>query len=519
MYKDKEGIELMRPFRRNLRTKGFIFCLAIFFTLALNKFSLSDTNIPSHQTVEDPTHRTEQKIITDKDIQLHDHHPQKLEVISAEEQKKIPVAIDEFPEKSEQTLSMSPRTDTSIQVEDPTHREDSEHIAYDMPITVNKAVEKNMGYFKNSLSEKFGTWLNRSGRYLSLMRDIFQEKGLPQDLVYLALIESGFNPYAYSWAKAVGPWQFISSTAKRYGLKVNWWVDERRDPVKSTVAAAEYLNDLYDLFGSWNLAMAAYNAGERKVLNGLRRTKSGDFWDLRNTKYIKRETKEYVPRYMAATIIAKNPEMHGFVVDYHEPLKYDEVTVPSPLDLRVIAESAGTTMDEIKELNPELRRWCTPPDQPTYRIRIPEGARETFLSNLETVPENERFTGKLYKFRNGDTLDKVAKSLGVSKKIIIEANSLGKKYKLIPGDTLLIPSGGITISNAKSEKKEIAESNTDQQKRIVYKVKKGDSLHKIAQRHNTSPEKIKEWNGLKNNKLKPGDKLYIFTSLDSPVFF
>ncbi len=498
----------MRP------SKGFIFCLAIFFVLALNKLSLSDTNISSQQSAD-------QKLITDKDLQLHDHHPLKVDPIPAEEQKEIPLAVIELPSGTDQQVPVSSQKDISIaeEIQDSQPKaKDTEHVTYDMPITVNKAVEKNMGYFKNSLSEKFNIWLNRSGRYLSLMRDIFQEKGLPQDLVYLALIESGFNPYAYSWAKAVGPWQFISSTAKRYGLKVNWWVDERRDPVKSTAAAAEYLKDLYELFGSWNLAMAAYNAGERKVLNGLRRTKSEDFWDLRNTKYLKRETKEYVPRYMAATIIAKNPEIHGFVVDYHGPLQYDEVTVPSPIDLKVIAESAGTTIDEIKELNPELRRWCTPPDQLAYTIKIPAGAKESFLSSLENIPESERFTGKLYKFRNGDTIDKIAKNYGVSKKIIIEANSLGKKYKLKPGDTLLIPSGGITIPVVKSEKKEIAENDADKQNKVVYKVKSGDNLYKIAQKHNTSPEKIKEWNGLKNNKLKPGDKLYIFTSLDSLPF-
>lgn len=501
-------------------SKG-ILCLGliIFSSLIFQETSFSDTNLPAHQTFSGT-----------KDITIQGNPVLKESLPSTEDQSMQLKIIAESSLKADQHARQSSTVEESLyspdlRTEDKTQSVHGEQFTvndeqeYDMPITVNNAVVKSMDYFKSSLSERFNSWLNRSGRYLSLMREVFQEKGLPQDLVYLALIESGFNPHAYSWAKAAGHWQFISSTAKRYGLKVNWWVDERRDPIKSTVAAAEYLKDLYDLFGSWNLALAAYNAGERKVLYGLRKIKGGDFWDLRDTRYLKRETKEYVPRYMAATIIAKDPEGHGFVVDYHEPLKYDEVTVDSPTDLKVVAKCAGTTLDEIKELNPELKRWCTPPDLPTYTIRIPAGTKETFLSNLESLSDNEKFTGKTYNVKDGDTLSKIAKHFGVSTKIIIEANSLGKKYKAKPGNILLIPLEKRDIVVAKEEKKVSTIKSINQQKRIVYRVKKGDSLYKIAEKHNISPEKIKEWNGLKNNKLKPGDRLYIFTSLDSPHFF
>lgn len=382
---------------------------------------------------------------------------------------------------------------------------------YDMPITLNEIVKKRIDYFKSSISSRFNIWLNRSGRYLSLMKEILKEEGLPQDLVYLVIIESGFNPYAYSWSKAVGYWQFISSTAKRYGLKINWWVDERRDPIKSTIAAAKYLKDLYDIFGSWGLALAAYNAGEGKVFRGLSKIRGGDFWDLRDTRYLKRETKEYVPRYMAATIIAKNPEAHGFIVDYHEPLQYDEVIVAGPIDLNVIARCAETTVEEIKAFNPELKRWCTPPYLSEYTIRIPAGTKETFLSNLTGIPEEERFTAQTYRVKKGDTLKKIAKNFGVSKTDIVGANLLGKRYRPKVGDVLLIPLSERHAIIAKSEKRGSYSKVGSKQKRIIYRIKKGDTLFKIAQRYGTTVEKIKRENSLTSNRLIPGRKLYIIS--------
>lgn len=502
------------------------FGAAVFFSLSFYGISFSDTNSPARQSVVVQPLRAEDVTIQNNPVikeNLPSREEQPIQIKNIDESILKPDKHIYKPSPVEESLYIMDLNSTDKPVvlgegDSIKNPESGDLNKYDMPITVNRAVEKNMNYFKYSLYERFGSWLNRSGRYLSLMREIFQEKGLPQDLVYLALIESGFNPYAYSWARAVGPWQFISSTAKRYGLKVNWWVDERRDPVKSTIAAAEYLKDLYELFGSWNLAMAGYNAGERKVLKGLRKIKGGDFWDLRDTRYLKRETKEYVPKYMAATIIAKDPEVHGFVVDYHEPFQYDEITVNSPIDLEVIAKSAETTIDEIKTLNPELRRWCTPPDQTTYKIRIPVGKKEIFIANLENIPKDERFTGRIYRVKKGDTLDKIAKYFSVSKKNIIYTNSLGKKYKVKPGDVLLIPGRDRSTLVAGEEKKEITKKDIDQ-KKIVYLVKKGDNLSKIAQRYNTSPEKIKEWNRLTDGRLKPGDRLYIFTSLDSPAFF
>ena len=202
-----------------------------------------------------------------------------------------------------------------------------------------EAVKKNVTLFTEKIREKFSFWLSRSGKYIDLMKEILKQKDVPEEIVFLALIESGFNPYAYSPARAVGYWQFIASTAKRYGLEINWWKDERRDPEKSTVAAANYLKDLYEMFGSWNLAMAAYNAGEGKILKALNRTKTDDYWALLKTSQIRSETKNYVPKFIAASMIANSPQNFGFEdIEYHPPLNYDRVAIKSPLDLEVIAE-------------------------------------------------------------------------------------------------------------------------------------------------------------------------------------
>ena len=256
---------------------------------------------------------------------------------------------------------------------------------YQIPMILNDSVENHMEYFKTRGRDVFQRWLERSARYIPVMREIFREKSLPEDLVYVAMIESGFNPYAVSWARAVGPWQFMPHTGKLYGLRIDWWVDERKDPIKSTYAAAEHLKDLHNLFGSWPLALASYNAGAGKVQRAVLRTRSEDFWDLKASRYIRRETKNYIPKFMAATIIAKNPEAYGFVVQPVEPFVYDEVVITESTDLRLIARCAGTTFETIKELNPELKRWATPPDATRYILRIPKGTRESFLASFASM--------------------------------------------------------------------------------------------------------------------------------------
>jgi len=295
-----------------------------------------------------------------------------------------------------------------------------------------EAVAKYILFFTDKARDKFSVWLSRSGRYIELMKEILREENIPEELVYIPLIESGFNSHARSPKRAVGYWQFIAATARKYELQIDWWKDERRDPVKSTVAAAHYLSDLYEMFGSWSLAMAAYNAGEGRINRALNRTNTDDYWSLLNTRYLKRETKNYVPKFIAASLIAKFPEEFGFEeLEYHPPLYYDEVTLYSPIDLEAAAECIETKVEVIKQLNPELKRWCTPPNVPDYTLRIPEGATDIFFFNLSQM-DREPFTVDKYTVKKGDSLWRIARRTGTPVKVIRDLNP-GKRLKHLKG--------------------------------------------------------------------------------------
>ncbi|MCK5511230.1 MAG: transglycosylase SLT domain-containing protein [Thermodesulfovibrionia bacterium] len=304
----------------------------------------------------------------------------------------------------------------------------------------NKAVKKRIYMYSKKSKHDFRKNLHRAGKYLDAMSQIFREKNLPQELVFLPLIESGFRLNAYSHKKAAGPWQFIPRTAKTFGLKIDWWVDERLDPIKSTRAAAEYLRKLYKIFGSWNLVLAAYNAGEGNILRALRKTKSNDFWALRKTRHIVNETKNYVPSYIAAAAIALHPESFGLQnITYHRPLSYDEVVIDMPMDLTVIAEFTGSDPSDIKELNPELRRWCTPPNVSHYTLRIPVGTKEKFIANVSNARKEKLLYVEFYTVKKGDTVWKIAQQFDVPKQAIIDFNALNKKGFIVAGKKILIP--------------------------------------------------------------------------------
>jgi peptidoglycan lytic transglycosylase D len=311
---------------------------------------------------------------------------------------------------------------------------------FDIPIVVNGQVERCIVLFQTTIREKFVTWLSRSGKYIPFMRNLLKEQGLPEDLVYMALIESGFDPYAHSRSKAVGPWQFIDRTGKRYGLKVNWWVDERRDPEKSTIAAAKYLKDLYEMFACWYLAAAGYNAGEYKIIRAMKRYRTEDFWTLTKHQYLKRETKNYVPLMIAAAIVAKDPEKYGFAgIEYEEPLRYEKVKVPELTDLSHVAKACEMSLQEIKDLNPELRRGVTPPNEPGYEIKIPFTKTDSFARNFEAMQPLEKFQFKTHTVKKGETLRGIAKLYRVDLDPLLEINSLNKTSALSRGMELLIP--------------------------------------------------------------------------------
>jgi len=383
----------------------------------------------------------------------------------------------------------------------------------DIPLTLNSEVEYFLYYFQTRGRPSFSRWLSRSSRYIPMMKEIFKRVGMPEDLVYVAMIESGFQLHARSWANAVGPWQFISGTGKHYALRIDQWIDERKDPVKATTAAAMYLKELYGIFnGDWYLAAAGYNAGENKILRAINMYNTNNFWEISRGSYLKRETKEYVPKLLAAAFIAKDPARYGFNdVAYMVPIEFDTVTIPSRTDLELIARLSGTTYESIKELNPELRHWCTPPNYPDYQLKIPKGSKQQFDVEYAKTPEEQRFTEKVlytrYKARKKDSLKSVARRFGTSAAMLAELNGLDAKIR-IAGKTLVVPvKQTVDFSH---EGRATRTSGNKGSYAKYYTVKKGDTLDALAKRFNTSIKHLTAWNNLKVKvALKPGRRIII----------
>lgn len=380
-----------------------------------------------------------------------------------------------------------------------------EEITYDMPIEWNQRVENSIIYFQTVAREAFETYMKRSGKYKDLMQRILRERGLPQDLVWLCLVESGFNPKAYSWARAVGPWQFIAATGRKYGLRRNWWYDERRDFVKSTYAACDYLSFLYDRFKSWSLALAAYNGGEGRVDRAIKKHKTNNFWKLRLNK----QTANYVPLFMAATIIAKDPQRYGFDVEFDEPIQYDVVGVNQPVDLKKVAKSLGISLAVLNELNPELRRGVTPPNYPGYKLRIPAGTKELFSQKFKGYDAKTSGLFVEHQVTKGQTLSYLSYRYGVPISAIMDLNGLTNKHRLSIGQRLIIPANR-QATKASSMKSSSTNTEKKTSGSFVYRVKKGDTLSKLASKFNTTSNEIRRINGLKSaHRIYVGQKLRI----------
>jgi membrane-bound lytic murein transglycosylase D len=257
-----------------------------------------------------------------------------------------------------------------------------------IPLTHNSKVEFFIEYFQNKGRPTFSRWLSRSSRYIPMMKEVFKSKGMPEDLVYVAMIESGFQLNARSIANAVGPWQFMSGTGRNYSLRIDQWIDERKEPFKATEAAARYLKELSGIFnGDWYLATAGYNAGENKIMRAIIRYNSNDFWELSRGSYLKRETREYVPKLLAAAIIARDPARFGFSdVAYLPPIEFDTVKIRVRTDLKLVAKLVGTSYANIRALNPGLLHWCTPPNYPDFQLKIPKGTKERFEAEYAKSP-------------------------------------------------------------------------------------------------------------------------------------
>ncbi|WP_339134413.1 MAG: transglycosylase SLT domain-containing protein [Candidatus Electrothrix sp. GW3-4] len=382
----------------------------------------------------------------------------------------------------------------------PEQLDPSRKSACDFPVIINKQVEFYLDQFQNRQRTTFRQWLQRSAIYLPVIEKELKKAALPQSLAYLAMIESGFNPVAYSPARASGLWQFITSTARHYGLRIDSWLDERRDPEKATQAAVAYLDALYKRFGDWQLAVAAYNAGEGKIQRGLVKYKAKNFWDLAAKDYLPLETKRYVPKLIAAIIIAHDPERYGFESVRVKKAQYDVVDVPSRTSLSAIAAAGGCSVKKIRQLNNELLKNQVPPTKGMYSIKVPAGSSTRIAANLDHIRADEE-RKIVHRLRKGETLSGIGKRYNVSVDMIMQWNDIDDVRRIRAGRKIaLYPSGKADTGADKSE---------DNITVSYYKVRNGDSLWSIARKHQVSTQEIKRWNRLSNNLLHPGKKLVI----------
>jgi membrane-bound lytic murein transglycosylase D len=401
---------------------------------------------------------------------------------------------------------------------------DLEMTTHDIPIPTNDRVLRYVELFQGRLREFLTEGLSRGVQYLPMIQATFRAEGLPLDLAYIPLIESAFKPSALSRAKARGVWQFMHGTALENGLKADWYLDERADPVKATQAAAKYLKTLYGMFEDWHLAMASYNGGPGRVKRALTRSRKNDFWQLAaSSRYLPRETRDYVPMILAAVIIAKNPTQYGFEIVPMAPTPTENVTVPPALDLRRVAEWAGVPIDDIQRLNPEFRRWTTPVKSGEYTIKVPEGTADRVREGLLGAEPAQLNAMQFHTVKRGETIATSARKLKVNRADLAEANYLRTTAKLKTGQKLIIPrmpSAALLALASSGELEKTAETivvdvlsettpvSTTAAPR-TYRVRAGDSLYAIAKRTGTTVNQLKSWNNLRGSTLKIGTRLLI----------
>jgi len=406
----------------------------------------------------------------------------------------------------------------------------------DVPLVQNQHVNRHLMYYTLRRPEVMERWLERSEYYFPMMLEIFEEEGAPKELIHLSMIESGLVPTARSWASAVGLWQFIRATGATYGLEVNWWVDERRDPVKSTRAAARHLNDLYDIWGDWHLALAGYNISPRG-LNRAIRSGGGvkDYWVA--FPYLPRETRGYVPGFIAATMIATNPEEFGFERNYGgERYSYEVVDVDGLMPLDALAQAAGITTDELKRYNPELLRWATPPGD-SYPLKLPVGSKEEFMIAYQEIPKEERAQEiAMHTVSRGETLGFIAQRYGTSVRSLYETNE-GLSNVIHPGQRIVVPiapgsmeqmsadrpsnqpgttaAATRTQSNQQSQAPAQAPANTTA---ITYTVKSGDTMGHIAEWYDVRSSQLRAWNGT-TNTIRVGQQLTVHVPTNRLAYY
>ncbi len=399
--------------------------------------------------------------------------------------------------------------------------------SHDIPIPLNDRVLDYVELFQGRLRDFLAGGLQRGSRYLPMVQSVFRAEGVPLDLAYVPLIESAFKPTALSRASARGMWQFMRPTAGDFGLKEDWYIDERADPEKATRAAAKYFKRLYGMFSDWHLAMASYNGGPGRVQRAMKASGIDDFWALTaNDRFLPRETREYVPMILAAVIIAKNPTQYGFDAPANEGLSYDAVPLDTAVDLRRVAEWTGASIDEIQALNPELRRWTTPLRVNRYEVKVPAGTGPRLTARLAAAGPSELTALKFHTVRRRESLALIARKLGVSRADLAEANGLSERAAVRTGQRLLIPrapSAPLLASAPRATPPRPADTvvasrghasaDDDGETRVTtHRVKRGETLYRIANAYDVTVTDLRAWNGMKGTHLDVGDKITIRVS-------
>jgi membrane-bound lytic murein transglycosylase D len=474
--------------------------------------------------------------------QLSAHYDRLIERISGHELTALAQA-DGFAEKTPEPASIddlltiamfappTPTAETERTVAD-----DLQAVVHDIDIPLNARVLAYVELFTGRLRGYLQEGLSRGARYLPMIQDVFRAEGLPLDLAYVPLIESAFKPNALSRAKAKGMWQFMRGTALENGLRHDWYIDERADPEKATRAAAKYLKTLYSMFDDWHLALASYNGGPGRVQRAIKRSGRNDFWKLSaSARYLPRETRDYVPLILAAIIIARNPAQYEMEVEPIEAPPFETVTVAGAVDLRRVAEWAGASVQEIQDLNPELRRWTTPIRETEYELKVPMGTADVVMAHLSEPGIDDLAPLSHYTVKKGETLLSIAKKLRVSRSDLAEANYLSSKAKLNTGQQLVIPraptllaartepssaeqpADAVAASSPRSadavpaSARATAPANDDPAERTTttHRVARGETLFSIAKRYGTTVAQIKQLNRLRDNVIQVGQRLII----------
>ena len=399
---------------------------------------------------------------------------------------------------------------------------------HDVPIPLNQRVLSYIDLFQGRLHDFIEDGMRRGTKYLPMIQEVFRAEGLPLDLAYVPLVESAFKPNALSRVKAKGVWQFMAGTALENGLRRDWYIDERSDPEKATVAAAKYLRTLVQMFdGDWHLALASYNGGPGRLQRAMKRGHLDDFWSLaEKPKLLPRETREYVPMILAAIVVARNPAQYGFEFEPETLRAVEKVTLPHPVDLRRIAEWTDSSIDEIQSLNPELRRWTTPVKDRDYELRVPAGTAGVVLARLDETSATDLASLNYYIVKSGDTLPVIARKLHVSKVDLAEANYLKATARVAPGQKLIVPAETTALMAARADRAvpatearrtvtqsgELARAAANSNRvKAIYEVKRGDTLASIARLFQTTVASIKKWNPrISSDSLTTGQRLTVY---------